>query len=272
VVFDASARRLSVLDPSGKYVRSFTLQAPFEGGGSVTLVTATRDGAVIVGYSEIRQMAPRPEAVYFGQRLFNYSTTGELRSTNGLAVPATEHFVQAVPKEMGGVAYWNLAFGRAMTVRGDSGTLFTGDGTESTFQERDQTGAVIRTHRLQRTPEPVTNADKEAWSNNTLGSSQGNQRLISERMIAEMPWPKTKPVYRRFEMDGVGRMWIELYPDVGQTQFEWLRLDLRTRTAVSVTFADRFRPLAFTSSHVYGVWRDSDDVEHVRVYALDLIR
>ena len=207
-VYDQGARRVSILDPAGKFVRSFQLQAPWEGGGSVTRMTTTGD-AVTVGYSEVRQMAPRPEAVYFGQRLFEYSTTGELRSTSGLVLPSNEHFIQVTAKELGGVAYWNLAFGRVMTIRGDANSLYVGDGTEWTIEERNTAGAVVRAHRVRRTPASLTSAEKETWSNSVLAGSQGSQRVISERMIAEMPWPKSKPAYRSFELDGAGQVWIE---------------------------------------------------------------
>lgn len=271
-VFDQSARRVSILDAAGNFVRSFQAQAPWEGGGSVTSMTATLDGTVFVGYSEVRQMAPRAEAVVFGQRLFQYSTTGELRSPTGIGLTASEHFIQAVPREMGGVAYWNLAFGRVTTVRGSAASLFVGDGTEWTIEERNKSGAVVTTHRLGRTPALVTPAEKQAYGDAGLAGSEGSQRIITERRIAEMPWPKTKPAYRRFEIDGTGRVWIEAYPGVGQTQSEWIRLDPRARTATSVTLPDRFSAVAFTASQVFGVWRDSDDVEHVRVYSLEGIR
>jgi len=268
-VFDVGGnRRVSILDPAGRFVRSFRLEPPWEGGGAPTRMVANRGSTVLVGYSEIRQMPPRPDAVYFGQRLFPYATTGELRSTNALVLPESEHFVQVAPPTMGGVAYWDLAFGRIMTIRATGASILTGDGTEWTIEQRTATGFVSATHRLRRAPMAVTTAQKEAWSSAALAGSQGNQRAINERMIAEMPWPGTMPAYRRFEINGAGHLWIESYPDVGQTRSTWIRLDPRTRATASVVFPDRFRALAFTETLVYGVWRDSDDVEHVRVYAL----
>jgi hypothetical protein len=35
-----------------------------------------------------------------------------------------------------------------------------------------------------------------------------------------------------------------------------------------VTFPDRFEPRTIGSDKVAGVWKDADDVEHVRVYAI----
>ena len=89
-----------------------------------------------------------------------------------------------------------------------------------------------------------------------------------ERMAADMPYPKTKPAYRRFERDDVGRLWLEVYPERGEARATWIRLDPRTTHAVAFELPPRFRALAFTADFVYGVWRDSDDVEHVQVLVL----
>jgi len=268
-VFDPSARRVSILSPEGVFVRSFALQAPFEGGGSLTRMVALRDGTVMVGYSEVHQMAPQPRAVYFGQRLFRYSTSGELRSPNGFALPESEHFVQATLPSMGGVAYWDLAFGRMMTVRPDSTFVLVGDGTDWTVQLRTTEGTVLLTHHLRRPTFPVEASDKNRYRDGALAGSQGSQRQVAERMVAEMPYPKKKPAFRRFETDGLGRLWIETYPEVSQTESVWIRLDSHRRTATAVAFPRRFRALAFTGHLAFGVWRDPDDVEYVHIYRLD---
>jgi hypothetical protein len=269
VVFDPGARRISILNPDGGFARSFPLQAPFDGGGSATRMVALRNGTVMVGYSEIRQMAPQPTPTYFGQRLFAYSTMGQLRSPNGVSLPESEHFVQVTTPERGGVAYWDLAFGRVMSVRADSTSLLVGDGSDWTIQLRSADGAVLRTHRLRRATVPVSASDKDAYRAAALAGSQGPERVIAEKMVAEMPYPKTKPSFRRLESDGSGRIWIETYPEVGQTESVWIRFAPSTRTTVALAFPARFRPLAFTAHLAYGVWRNADDVEHVRLYSLD---
>lgn len=269
-VFDPGARRVSVLAPDGIFVRSFTLQPPFENGGSPTRMVALSDGTILIGYSEIQQMAPQDTAVYFTQRFFPYSTSGALRSTRGMSLPDREHFVQVAPAAMGGVSYWDLAFGRSMTIRAESTSLLVGDGTDWTVALRRPDGTVVRTHRVRRAIIPVTAQDRQTHGKAALEGAQANMRLIVERMIAEMPYPKTKPAFRRFETDGTGRLWIETYP-TAQTESVWIRLDPRRSVATAVEMPPRFRALAFTGQRLYGLWRDDDDVEHVRVYSLDAI-
>jgi hypothetical protein len=270
-ILDRRARRVSVLDPRGEFVRSFSVAAPFEGGGSLTFLAATRNGTLLIGHSEVQRMAPQPTAVYFGQRVFPYSTVGELRSRDGLALPASEHFVQSAPPTMGGVAYWSLPFGRMMTIRTDSDALFTGDGTDWSVEERTSAGTIVRTHRLDRPVPPVTAQDRDTFRRETVDRARGDERPVMERMVAEVPFPATKPAYRRFELDGGGRLWLEVYPERGDIESVWIRLDPPTRQTVAVRLPPRFRPMAFTSRLVYGVWRDGDDVEHVQVFALDSV-
>ena len=268
-VLDRMARRISILDPRGSFVRSFPLAAPFEGGGSLTQMVAMANGSLFVGYSEVQRMAPQPTAAYFGQRLFSYSTTGELRSKDGLALPASEHFVQAAPPTMGGVAYWSLAFGRVMTIRADSSALLTGDGTDWAVEVRTPGGTIVRRHRLDRPLRPVTAQDRDAYRKDIVAGARAEERPVMERLAAEVPFPATKPAYRRFETDDAGRIWLDVYPERAEADALWIRLDPRTRRAVAVQFPSRFRPMAFTTRLVYGVWRDSDDVEHVQVFALE---
>jgi hypothetical protein len=265
-VFDPVERRLSILSPNGEYRRSFTLQAPFDGGGSATHMVALSDGTLLVGFSEVRTMAPQPQAVTIGQRFFRYSTTGGLQPGDPIRLSESDHFVQVTTPQMGGVAYWDLAFGRVMTVRAYGPSILVGDGTDWIIEERDAHGRLIRRHHVTRSVTAVTSRDRDAYRARELAGGGG---AIAERMVAEMPYPRTKPAYRRCEVDGAGRIWLEVYPELDQPGNVWMRLDPRSRTAVAVQLPVRFRVMAFTSAAVYGVWRDADDVEHVQVYSLE---
>jgi hypothetical protein len=269
VVMDGMTRRLSILTPDGTFAHSFNLKPPWEGGGFPTAAMALGDGTILVGYSDVIRRAPQPEPVFFGQRLYAYAPTGELRSDAFIGLNATEHFIQSAPPQMGGVAYWDRAFARRMTARADSAGLIVGDGTDWSFEQRSATGTVVRTHRMNRPVTAVSEADRLDWGTRTRGKSVGDQLARMERLIAEMPWPKTKPAYRTFELDETGRIWAEIYPELGDSAATWVRLDPRRRTSTAVKMPARFRAMAFSANRVYGIWRDTDDVEHVRVYRLE---
>ena len=229
-----------------------------------------RTGTLLVGYSEIQRMAPQPSAVYFGQRIFPYSTTGVLRDSAGWPLGSSEHFVQATGPSTGGVAYWSLAFGRVMTLRPDSATVLAGDGTDWTVERLMPRGAVIVRYRVRRSVAAVTEADREAYRKSAIEGADGQQREVAERMASEMPFPSRKPAYRRFEYDESGHhLWVERYPERAESQAVWLRIDIRGGAATAFRWPPRFRPLAFRGPLAYGIWRDEDDVEHLHVYAID---
>ena len=267
-VFDPGARRISILGPMGEFARSLPLRPPFEGGGAPTSMVPLETGTLLVGFSEIQRMAPQPTPSYFRQRVFQYSSAGEILDSAGWFFASSEHFVQATVPSMGGVAYWNLAFGRVMTIRPDSSTVLAGDGSDWTVDRILPNGATITRYRLQRPVASVTEADKEAYRRSALEGAQGQQREVAERMGREMPFPARKPAYRRFEPDHSGRIWLETYPELGDEQPVWLRIDTRSRNTIAIRWPSRFRPLAFRGSLAYGIWRDQDDVEHVHVYAI----
>src|SRR5688500_7492875 len=167
-VFDPGARRISILGPTGEFARSIPLRPPFDGGGAPTSMTPLRTGTLLVGFSEIQRMAPQPTPAYFRQRVFQYSSSGELRDSLGWSFASSEHFVQATLPSMGGVAYWNLAFGRAMTLRPDSATVIAGDGTDWSLQRVTPNGSPIVRYSVRRSVAPVTDSDKETYRRNAL--------------------------------------------------------------------------------------------------------
>ena len=242
-VLDALARRVSLFDPDGEFVESFPLEPPFEGAGFATLLIALADGTLLIGHSETQTMTPRPEAVYFRQRLLRYSTAGGRLSTDGLSIPRGEHFVQQLPEElrMGSVAYWSLAFGRTMTVQPDpDGGILMGDGTDWVIERRTVDGSVLETHHLARAVEPVSAADRAAFRRRLLEGEEGVRREVAEKEADEMPYPATKPAYRRFEVDDAGRLWLEVYAPSGSDEGAlWLRLDPSSRAAAAIRLPPR---------------------------------
>jgi hypothetical protein len=130
------------------------------------------------------------------------------------------------------------------------------------------TGGAVTRYRVRRAVASVTEVDREAYRRSALEGTQGQQREVAERMARDMPFPARKPAYRRFESDDAGQIWVERYPEHGEEQSVWLRIDTRGSETIAIRWPPRFRPLAFRGSFAYGVWRDDDDVEHVHVYAI----
>ena len=269
LVWDGFARRATVLAPNGEYVRAFALQAPFEGGGSVMRAVALSTGDVLIGFSEITTLAPSPVARSFGERLLLYSADGQRRNQTELRLASSDRFVQATSRDAGDVAYWSLAFGRSLTVRATPSGVATGDGTSWLVEMRDPRSlAITKRSSVDRAVAPVTAADIAAYRERSLRGEIGPDRVVAERMVDEMPFPKTQPAFARFEVDERGRIWFEEYVERRTAAPLWLRVDPGSRSSVAVRFPTRFQPRAFASGLVFGILRDGNDVEHVVAYSL----
>lgn len=265
---DVSLRRLSVFTAEGDFVRSFPIKAPVDTLGSLSRVLALRDGSVLMGFSEFVRGAPRPEAVQFHQRLFRFSSEGALLGPAGRA-PIAEHFIQAVPQQMGGVAYWNRAFGRQLTVAAVTGGFVAGDGTDFSVVEYDLAGRPRRVHRLPVAARPVTRADIAAYRERQLAGQSDANRAVAERMVAEMPFPASFPAYSRILTDPGDRIWIEEYSTSGAATGAWTVLDPPMGTAWMVSFPPRFTLWSISRRRTCGVARDQDDVESVVCFDLE---
>jgi hypothetical protein len=256
---------LSILTPDGHFVVSITLLSPFEADGTPTSFVSLTDGSLLIGYSVVRTMLPQPTATYFGQHLYRYGPDRRVTNMPAVRLSESEHFIQAVPPSMGGVAYWDLAFGRVLSLRAMGGYFLSGDGTDWTVERRTRDGVVDLLYRLTLPLAQITPADRVAFGKRVATSQSAQQRAIEERLVAEMPYPKTKPAYRRFETSPDGHIWLEAYERTVEGAARWIRLDASTRTSAELVLPSGFEAMAFTDRVVYGIWRDTDDIEHVQV-------
>lgn len=104
-----------------------------------------------------------------------------------------------------------------------------------------------------------------------------------EQLLAEMQFSSTLPVFSTLLADRTGHLWVKEYdPEeemppakpgpVSIRTFErpsrWDVFDPQGRWLCTVEMPGSFTPLEIGADHVAGVWRDTDDVEHVRLYRL----
>lgn len=275
VILDRYQRRVTVLAPDGKYARSFNIAPPFDGGGSPHRLVALRSGDLLIGYSEVRTMPPSPVAQQFRERLFVYRASGEVVPGAGISLLGSEHFTQAVPMRYGGVAYWSRTFGRLLTIRAVQGGFAAGDGTDwSVNVHQLPGGTVAQRHSVAREVVRVTPAAIARERQDHQSRARPDRLELFEKMFDEMPYPETMPAYQRFEVDEHERLWIEAYAPASARPRRalWVRVDPKSREALLVRFPDRFQPMAFAHGHVFGIWRDEDDVQHVRGYDLTDLR
>lgn len=271
LVYDGTLRRFSFLKPDGSFVRTIALSPPPGVGGSITLVVALLDGTLLVGYSEIAVVRPSPAAQNFSQAVFRYDATGKLLGSVG-RFHESEHFVQEVPPQRGGVAYWNLAFGRRLTVLAVADGFVAGDGSEGAISFYSHTGRLTAEYRSDEVARPVSTSDIEAYRRSELAKASAEERAMEQRRVMEMPYPAVYPAYRRFLIDPMKRVWLERYPRPNGSVAEWTVWDPASIRPSRLIMPLRFRPRAISAESVCGVTLSQDDEETVVCYGIILPR
>ncbi len=98
------------------------------------------------------------------------------------------------------------------------------------------------------------------------GDADARRRLL--QWFDAMPVAPYMPAYATVRGDALGNLWVADYdPLVGRAP-RWSVFNSEGVWLGVVTTAEGFRPLEIGTDYVLGVWRDADDVEHVRMYEL----
>lgn len=135
-----------------------------------------------------------------------------------------------------------------------------------------------------------------SWNAKTRNVESGDRELYESRRKAyvamhpdeakdyppiDMLSPRTtKPFYSAALTDSEGHLWVRDYPDADAgaprtfgtypagLMISWNVFDVGGTWLGTVAIPARLTVRQITSSKLVGVWRDDDDVESVRVYAL----
>jgi hypothetical protein len=271
LLLDRMLRRFTLLDQSGKYIRSFSFAPPFATPPFDVSVQPLGDGTVLIGYAEATATRPSPAPVLISQAVGRYATTGARLNSLGRFFYG-DYFLQATPSPHvgGGSALWERAFARKGILVADVTSIWIGDASAFEATRYSLDGRPLETHRLDQGPHTVDPSDIAAYQQRELAAAKPADLEVERRRVAEMPYPKAFPAYRRVLLDAKGRIWMQRYAPTTTGPTTWWVLDPVTRSARAVLLPERFYAFFIGGDDVVGVWRDADDVEHVPAYRLRL--
>jgi hypothetical protein len=266
VVADRMQRRVTVLGPRGEGSREFVVTRP-DSLGSHTRTLALPNGDLLLSFSEVTTMAPRPEAVTFYQQFFRMNPSGA-PGPRVVRLVEGERFVQGLKPEdgMGSTAYWGLQWGRSTSYSATATGFVAGDGGDNVIRQYDTTGQVRVLHVVPLARRPITPELIAAYKKTVIGAARPERRPVTERMANEMPYPKETPAYSAIIADQSGPIWVQSYPDSSGAY--WLRLDPATASAKAFKFPAKFRLYAVRSDRACGVGRDEDDLQTIYCFAV----
>jgi hypothetical protein len=284
VVSDIMLRRLTVLSDSGQIGRSFSLGGeagfamPQGGRFSFAMPGGTLpDGRVLAVAQAFRVGDARTGAYRDSADYIVYSNTGSAPDTIG-RFPAIE--MEQVTMTMGNQSFSApspVPLGKTTPTALVGNDLFISMNDAWEIEQRGADGTLERIIRLNAPPRPVS-ADAEAAHREVMRQAIEDQPMlrgmpaqIKQQMfdrVDKAVYPGTFPFIVSIESGGDGTTWVYEQGDPGDERRVYAVLDSTGAFLGRVTFPARFEPRTIGADKVAGVWKDGDDVEHVRVYAL----
>jgi hypothetical protein len=284
LVSDLMLRRLTVLSDSGQLGRSFSLggeagfQMPQGGRFSFAMPGGTLpDGRVLAVAQAFRVNDARPGAYRDSADYILYSNTGLAPDTLG-RFPAIE--MEQVTMTMGTQTFSApspVPLGKTTPTGMIGNDLLISMNDKWEIEEHAADGTLKRIIRMNAPPREIGAGDVSAHREVMRQAIEDQPMLrgmppqIKQQMfdrVEKATYPKTFPYIVAIEAGADGSIWVYEQAKPGVEQRVYAVLDSTGAFLGRVTFPDRFEPRTIGSDRVAGVWKDADDVEHVRVYAI----
>lgn len=264
--FEYSNGSLSTITAAGTFTARVRLASPVELRAAYP-AGILDDGRLVVLASAFVVPGSRPGVhrdpliVYLGFR------DGSHGDSIG-PLPGSESIVSSTATS---VAVMGRPFGRTSVVAVGGDRFYVGLADGFGFEVRDRTGRVTRIIRRVFEETPVTREDMdrliaERYSN--VPASRQGQSDPFRKMLADAPLPAAKPPFVDAVVSTAGDLWVEEFTDPGVERRTYSVFDSTGRWLGQVSMPPRFQPVAIMANGALGIWRDEDDLPHVRRYRM----
>ncbi len=165
----------------------------------------------------------------------------------------------------------SLEFGRQTVFTTDGLRIYVGSNETVGIRVYGEDGRLVRIIRSATPAEPVTE-DHRAQRRRESAATLDRQRA-SEQMKAE--WRKNQenaryaevfPFYERLLISTDGNLWVERARRAADEGRRYIVYDSTGRAIATVMCPDRVRPYEVGPTEIIGLWRDPEEVNHVRAY------
>lgn len=270
VAYDFIARRFSVFDAQGKFVRTADLK-PAEPDVALEPLGTYPDGSVLFRLG-------RPQSPFPGEpgTVIRDSATYMRFTLDGLPVASVGRFpqgetfgVRVRPKEA--PVPFPVPFGLATVAALRADTTLIGTGASFEIASYGPDGAPIGLLRAAIPRAAVTPQDAEEFTAAAItrlktGTKSLNTSLDSNlvRSLKKAPFPARKPAFSRLLVDRTGALWV-LMPGSANA---WTVFTPDGAWLGTVTTPEGLRVDEVGTDYLLGVWRQRHGRERVRSYPL----
>lgn len=274
LIFDAGQLRASIFDTEGRFARS---HVPPTLGSELPGMVAGEfgDGSLLL----VALTPPSPEnrgLVRPSRALWRSAPDGST-TTPIVELPGQETFYQESP--WGPPDMRRPYFGRTSVYAAGRDRLYAAATEDYEVRVHALDGTLLSLIRKRHSPVAVTANAKALLIDRQLASvTDDNSRREARRMLENLAEPATAPALgwptwaTRYGpdllVDEGGNLWVVEFFMPGAESNARAVFDTAGEWLGTVTLPDRFAPTHIGDDFVLGRWRDSLDVEHVRLYEL----
>ena len=284
LVSDLLVRRLTVLDSEGSFQRSFSLGgtsgAPVPTGGRFELAIPQgwlSDGSVAGVTMSFAINQARVGAFRDSVSAFRYGSDGLVRDTIG-RFPGVE--MENMAMTVGTQSFSApiaVPLGRQSVAVAHGERFYLAQNNNWEIEVRQRDGKLLRLIRLDARPAPVTPDDISAHRKAQLDLIEGMPMMRSmpdavkaqlRARIEQAKYPATFPFVGALLIDPEGNIWAQEVQPPRIAASSFAVVDSSGRLLGRVAMPADFRATTIGTGAVYGVWKDADELQHVRAYPL----
>lgn len=286
LAFDFTKQSLSVLGPEGEFVRLITIGSQFSaatmrsGGFALSQPTGVLGDGSILAIRQITAIIQAQDGISRDTRpLVRFGPDGTVLDTVAL-VPGPE--TESLPLSMGGETV-NLPnpvpFGKNTVIGAGSPGVYLARNDRFEIEVREGNGSPRRLIRVQDNPAPITNDEAEIHRE-SLREQMRMQAGAFDQLPAAMKqsfldridkatYPSTYPWVEAIIPGGNGAIWVQSVQRPGVDAREYVVFDSTGVLVDRLRMPPGIRVLAVDRSRVLVLWKDENDVEHLRVYQIE---
>jgi hypothetical protein len=264
--YDARLSRMTVIAPTTLEYRTELIRHPEGGVLAQFLGFVSPSGRLFAEGTGIS--GPRVEGIV--EVPFHLWVVDEDGSGRALGSFERAPLYRTVNGDMTG--FRTIPFTAAHTFAIHMDTLFVGRGDEPVVWIQSPPGRTATILRWNDDPEAITSSDRSRFVEGRVRGAETEEARRTARetwsRVAEIP--TTWPFYDRLLVDDAGSVWIRKVPRPTQdTHNTWFRLNRSDMRVMSLETDKQFQVTTIANGQLLGVWRDSLDVEEIRVYRID---
>jgi hypothetical protein len=284
MVSDFLVRRVSVLDQDANFARSFSL-----GGTTGGLVPTNgrlefavpqgwfADGSIVgVTMSFVMNQA-RQGSYRDTVSALRYGPDGVVRDTIA-RFPGTE--MEQMTLSMGGQSFsapTPVPLGRQSVSTAHGDRFYLAQNSMWQIEVRQLDGKLLRLIRVKADAKPLTPADIATHRKAQLDQIEAIPMMRNmppafktqlTTRIEQAKYPAALSFVASLLIDSEGNLWAQEVTPPGVQSATYVAFDSTGRMLGRVTMPADFRVSTIGADAVYGVWKDADDVEHIRAYRL----